>query len=104
MGWFRRQNDSGDDRAAENGVASDLADFLLHATEGRALRQAIDARMLALEEADADTEGQRGTDRHRGRTTEPGSSYVCRRRACVIRSAPRALRCADRPLRSAGDE
>jgi hypothetical protein len=41
MGWFRRQNEGGDDRAAENGVASDLARFLVHATEGRALRQAI---------------------------------------------------------------
>ena len=44
------------DRAAETGVASDLADFLGHATEGSALRQAIDARMLALREAGADTD------------------------------------------------
>jgi len=72
MGWFRRQKDRGDDHAAENGVASDLADFLVHATEGTALRQAIDARVLALGEADADTDGRGGTDRHRGRTNEPG--------------------------------
>ena len=72
MGWFRRQKDSANDRAAETGVASDLADFLVHATEGRALRQAIDARMLAPRKAEADTDSQRGTDRHRGRTNEPG--------------------------------
>ena len=56
MGWFRRQKDRASDRAAETSVASDLADFLGHATEGSALRQAIDARMLALREAGADTD------------------------------------------------
>ena len=52
MSWFRRQKDSASDSAAETAVASDLADFLAHATEGEALRQAVDARMLALREAD----------------------------------------------------
>jgi hypothetical protein len=55
MSWFRRQKDSASDSAAETAVASELADFLAHATEGEALRQAVDARMLALTEADADT-------------------------------------------------
>jgi hypothetical protein len=56
MGWFRRQKHSGDDRAAEIGVASDLAVFLVHATEGGALRQAIDASMLARTDVAADTD------------------------------------------------
>lgn len=43
MGWFGRQKNSGDARVAETGVASDLADFLVHATEAGALRHAIDA-------------------------------------------------------------
>ena len=60
MRWFRRQKDSASDSAAETAVASDLADFLAHATEGEALRRAVDARLRALTEADADTDGQRG--------------------------------------------
>jgi hypothetical protein len=72
MSWFGRKKGSGDDRAAETGVASGLADFLVQATKGRALRQAIDARMLAFREAEADTDAQRGTEGHRGGTGEPG--------------------------------
>lgn len=45
MGWLGRQRNSGDARTAETGVASDLADFLVHATESRALGDAIDAGM-----------------------------------------------------------
>ena len=41
MSWFRRQGESGDDRAREPGVAPDLAEFLIQATEGKALIQAI---------------------------------------------------------------
>jgi len=41
MAWFRRQKDVGDDRAAETAVASDFAEFLAQATEGKALIQAI---------------------------------------------------------------
>ena len=80
MRWFRRLKDSATDSAAETAVASDLADFLAHATEGEALRQAVDERMLALTEADADTEANEA-DRHRGRANDPGSWDVCRRRA-----------------------
>jgi len=79
MGWFRRQN-SGDDRAAETGVASDLAEFLVHATEGGALRRAIDARMLALGEADVDTTANDALTGIAAGPTSPGSSHVCRRR------------------------
>jgi hypothetical protein len=38
---FRRQGASGEDRGSEPHVASDLAEFLAHATEGQALMQAI---------------------------------------------------------------
>lgn len=38
---FRRQAGSDDDRASEPHVASDLAEFLAQATEGKALMQAI---------------------------------------------------------------
>lgn len=48
MGWLRRRRLSADQREATPGVASGLADFLVHATERDALRQAIDARALAL--------------------------------------------------------
>jgi hypothetical protein len=41
MAWFRRQAGSGDDRESEPHVASDLAEFLARATEGKALIQAI---------------------------------------------------------------
>jgi hypothetical protein len=40
MGWFRRRT-SGGARNADTGVAADLAEFLVDATEGRALGQAI---------------------------------------------------------------
>ena len=72
MGWLRRPKDSANGRASETGVASDLAAFLAHATEGGALRQAIDARVLELGQAEADIHGQRLTDRHQGWTNEPG--------------------------------
>ena len=72
MGWFRRQKDSATDHAAETGIACDLAAFLVYATEGRALREAMHARMLALTEADADTDGQRSADRHRAPDQRPG--------------------------------
>jgi len=50
---FRRQKATADP-AGETGIASGLADFLVQATEGRALQQAIDAGMLAPREtADA---------------------------------------------------
>jgi hypothetical protein len=81
MGWFRRQKDSANDRAAETGVASDLADFLVHATEGSALRQAIDARMLAPREVEADTTASEALTGIVAGLTGPGSSHVCRRRA-----------------------
>jgi len=41
MSWFRRQGASGDHHASEDGVASDLAEFLVDATEGKALIRAI---------------------------------------------------------------
>lgn len=62
MGWFGRQRNNRSTRTARTGVASDLSDFLVLATEGRALRQAIDARMLVGREAESDPDGQRGTD------------------------------------------
>lgn len=40
MSWFGRRKNSGDARA-ETGFAAGLAVFLVHATEGGALRQAI---------------------------------------------------------------
>ena len=54
MRWFRRTKGGGDDRAAETYVVSELAEFLAHATEGRALRQAIDARTVARRQAEAE--------------------------------------------------
>jgi hypothetical protein len=42
MAWFRRKRASGNGDASEPGVASDLAEFLAEATEGRALTQAIE--------------------------------------------------------------
>ena len=53
MTWFRRPKGGGDGPAAETYVASDLAEFLVHATEGSALRLAIDARMIARRQAEA---------------------------------------------------
>ena len=41
MSWFRRQGESSDDRASGLGVASDLAEFLVQSTEGKALIRAI---------------------------------------------------------------
>ena len=41
MAWFRRRVGSGEDRAREPRVASDLAEFLAQATERKALTEAI---------------------------------------------------------------
>jgi hypothetical protein len=41
MGWVRRWRNRRDAREAQTGIATDLADFLAHATERGALRQAI---------------------------------------------------------------
>ncbi|HSD10363.1 MAG TPA: hypothetical protein VLF14_05245 [Candidatus Binatia bacterium] len=49
-----RKRESGDDSAATIGVASDLAEFLVQATEGSALRQAIDAGVRAQEHGEAE--------------------------------------------------
>jgi len=47
MAWFRRRVGSREDRAGEPGVATDLAEFLAQATEGKALTEAIgDAHSL----------------------------------------------------------
>jgi hypothetical protein len=62
MTWLGRRRDGGDDRAAEVSVASDLAEFLVLATEENALRQAIDAGMRELEHAGAgSTDASRDT-------------------------------------------
>ena len=55
MTWLGRLRDRGDDRAAEVSVASDLAEFLVWATEENALREAIDAGVYELAQADADS-------------------------------------------------
>jgi hypothetical protein len=44
----------GDERAPQTHVAHELAEFLVQATEGEALRWAIDARILALSQAGAE--------------------------------------------------
>ena len=41
MAWFRRRLRSGEERAGEPRVASDLAEFLAQATEAKALTAAI---------------------------------------------------------------
>ena len=74
MRWFRRQKDSASDSAAETAVASDLADFLAHATEGEALRHAVDARVLALREADGDMTANEALTGNVARPTIPASS------------------------------
>lgn len=62
MTWLGRRRDGGGDRAAEVSVVSDLAEFLVQATEEKALRQAIDAGMRELEQAGVgSTDASRGT-------------------------------------------
>ena len=41
MAWRRRRVERGEDRAGDPRVASDLAEFLAQATEGKALMEAI---------------------------------------------------------------
>jgi hypothetical protein len=41
MSWFRRQASRGSDQSGEAGVATELAEFLKQATEGKALMQAV---------------------------------------------------------------
>jgi hypothetical protein len=60
MTWLGRKTEGGDERAAETSVASELAEFLVQATEESALRQAIDEGVRDLEQADA-----RSTDKSR---------------------------------------
>jgi hypothetical protein len=81
MGWFRRRQASATE-SAETHVASDFADFLITATEGRALRQAIDdARVLALRGADADP------GRHAALTGIEAGRTSWARRASALRRA-----------------
>ena len=64
MTWSGRKTDGGDERAVEPSVASELAEFLVQATEENALRQAIDEGVRDLEQADArSTDIVRSTDR-----------------------------------------
>ena len=72
MSWFRRERDRGDERAASARVSSELGGFLVQATEGRALRSAIDAGVLALGDADGSTAETSGHERHRGKDLEEG--------------------------------
>ena len=71
MRWFGRRKGGEDDRPPGTYVASDLAEFLTDATEGMALSQAIEARVIARTQAEAErTEAQRGTDPHPVGTNE----------------------------------
>jgi hypothetical protein len=55
MTWLGRLREGRGDRGAEVSVASDLAEFLVRATEENALREAIDAGMHDLGQAGAES-------------------------------------------------
>jgi hypothetical protein len=63
MTWLRRLRDRGDDRKAEVSVASDLAAFLVQATEENALREAIDAGVHEPERWVETTKAERSSER-----------------------------------------
>ena len=95
MGWYRRHEDSASDRAAAAGVASELA-VLAQATEKRALRREIEARMLALRELAA------ATDAHEAPTAswpgnEPG--FIARLPAASVSETVQCCSRWDVPIR-----
>jgi hypothetical protein len=70
MGWVRRLRNRADAPEAEVGVASDLADFVAHATESGALAQAIVQAQSHSEQSDLAPEQR---EPHGRIVAEPGT-------------------------------